>query len=191
MAVRRANQYTKSSCAQQKYFSSYVSLPALTATCFEVNTLGEFAPDRSVCSLGEGTEGRGVYLLPLQRHTRETSLSTWLPMPGLGHGFARVAHCVTARLRNFSHYCRPLRQYDVWFTCSGNREALTAAPTAHSVQKHAFRVHHWTSGEASLRHSSGWGTEAFPLSSVICAPVVLGLVYTSSKTSWKKGENII
>ena len=31
--------------------------------------------------------GRGMYLLPLQRHTRETSLSTWLPMPGL---FAKV-----------------------------------------------------------------------------------------------------
>ena len=26
---------------------------------------------------------RGMYLLPLQRHTRETSLSTWLPMPAL------------------------------------------------------------------------------------------------------------
>ena len=32
----------------------------------------------------------------------------------LGHGCARVAHCVTARWRNFSHYCRPLRHYDVW-----------------------------------------------------------------------------
>ena len=31
----------------------------------------------------------------------------------LEHGCARVAHCVTARCRNFSHYCRPLRQYDV------------------------------------------------------------------------------
>ena len=27
--------------------------------------------------------GRGMYVLPLQRHTRETSLCTWLPMPGL------------------------------------------------------------------------------------------------------------
>ena len=25
--------------------------------------------------------GRGLYLLPLKRHTRETSLSTWQPMP--------------------------------------------------------------------------------------------------------------
>ena len=61
---------------------------------------------------------------------------------GLGHGYARVAHCVTARRRNFSHYYRPLRQYDVRFTCSDIREALTAAPTAHSVQKQAFRVRH-------------------------------------------------
>ena len=34
-------------------------LPALSETCFEVNTLGEFAPDRSVCCVGEGTEGGG------------------------------------------------------------------------------------------------------------------------------------
>ena len=44
----------------------------------------------------------------------------------LSQGWARVAHCVTARWRNISHYCRPLRQYDVWFTCSEHREALTA-----------------------------------------------------------------
>ena len=37
----------------------YVSLPASTETCFEVNTLGECAPDRSVCSVGEGIEGGG------------------------------------------------------------------------------------------------------------------------------------
>ena len=47
----------------------YVSLPALTETCFEVNTLGEFAADRSVCSVG--TEG-GDVVAALQRHTRET-----------------------------------------------------------------------------------------------------------------------
>ena len=90
----------------------------------------------------------------------------------------------TARWRNFSHYCRPLRHYDVWFTCSHNREVLTAAPTAHGVHTQAFRVRHWTSREASLRHSSGWGTESFPLSSVICAPVV----YTDSCES---GDSIV
>ena len=42
----------------------------------------------------------------------------------LRQGCARVAHCVTARWRNFSHSCLPLRHYDVWFTCSDNREAL-------------------------------------------------------------------
>ena len=31
----------------------------------------------------------------------------------LDHGCARVAHCVTAKSLNISHYCRPLRQYDV------------------------------------------------------------------------------
>ena len=56
------------------------------------------------------------------------------------HGCARVAHCVTARWCNFSHYCRPLRQYDVWFPCSEHREALTGAPTAQSVHQQEFRV---------------------------------------------------
>ena len=46
---------------------------------------------------------------------------------GLGHGCARVAHCVIARWRNFSHYCRPLHQYDVRFTCTEHREALTTS----------------------------------------------------------------
>ena len=32
--------------------------------------------------------------------------------------------------------------HHVSMTCSDNREALTAAPTAHSVPKQAFRVHH-------------------------------------------------
>ena len=40
----------------------------------------------------------------------------------LGHGCAKVAHCVTARWRNFSHYCRPLRQCDVfWAQRSADR----------------------------------------------------------------------
>ena len=42
----------------------YVSLPALTETCFEVNTLGEFAPERSVCTVGEGIEGGDVLATP-------------------------------------------------------------------------------------------------------------------------------
>ena len=49
----------------------YVSLPALTETCFEVNTLGEFAPDRSVCSVGEGTEGGGVLAAPATSNSRD------------------------------------------------------------------------------------------------------------------------
>ena len=83
----------------------------------------------------------------------------------LYHGCARVAHCVTAWWRNFSHYCCKPRQYDVWFTCSEHREALTVAPTAHGVHKQEFTVQggkcivrHWTSGEATLRHTCGWGT---------------------------------
>ena len=42
----------------------YVSLPALKETCFQVNTLGEFGPDLSVCTVGEGTEGWGCTCCP-------------------------------------------------------------------------------------------------------------------------------
>ena len=35
-------------------------------------------------------------------------------MKSIEHGCARVAHCVTARWRNYSHYCHSLRHYDVW-----------------------------------------------------------------------------
>ena len=41
--------------------------------------------------------------------------------------------------------------------------------------KGKYIVRHWTSREASLLHSRSWGTEAFPLSSVICAPVLYTL----------------
>ena len=49
----------------------YVSLPALTEICFEVNTLREFAPDRSVYSVGEGTEGGGVLAAPATSYSRD------------------------------------------------------------------------------------------------------------------------
>ena len=44
----------------------YVSLPALTETCFELNTgtLGEFAPERSVCTVGGGIEVGGCICCP-------------------------------------------------------------------------------------------------------------------------------
>ena len=50
----------------------WVSLPVLTETCFEVNMLGQFAPDRSVCSVGEGIEGGGctVFAAPATSYSR-------------------------------------------------------------------------------------------------------------------------
>ena len=56
------------------------------------------------------------------------------------HWCTKVAHCITAWWRNFSHYCHLLRQYDIWFTCSEHREALTGAPTAHGEHKQEFAV---------------------------------------------------
>ena len=49
----------------------YVTLPALTETCFEINTLGEFAPDRSVCSVDEGTDGGGALVAPATSYSRD------------------------------------------------------------------------------------------------------------------------
>ena len=46
-------------------------MPALTETCFEVNTLVEFAPDSSVCSVPEGIEGGGVLAAPATSYSRD------------------------------------------------------------------------------------------------------------------------
>ena len=92
----------------------------------------------------------------------------------LDHGCAKVAHCVTTRWRNFSNYYRPVRQYDVfWAQGSTDRgaDSRRCTQTSDYSARVKYIVRHWASREASLRHSSGWGTEVFPLSSVICAPV--------------------
>ena len=72
----------------------YVSLPDLTETCFEVNMLGEFAPGRSVCSVGEGTEG-GVGTVPY------ISLSPAQPKVARPAGFFASVHVrpLLARVR--------------------------------------------------------------------------------------------
>ena len=96
----------------------------------------------------------------------------------LKHGRARVAHCVSTRWRNLSHYCRPLRHYDVWFTCLQHREALLGAPTTRGVHKQEFTVqggstYFATEQVGRLRYVTAvdGGLEAFPLSIVICASV--------------------
>ena len=80
----------------------------------------------------------------------------------LYHGRAKVAHCVTGRWRNFSHYCRPICQYDVvfWAQRSTARCAVSTRCTQTRVYsaRGKYIVRHWTSREASLCHSSGWGT---------------------------------
>ena len=87
-----------------------------------------------------------------------------LKLESLYHGRARVAHCVTGWWRNFSHYYRPLRQYDVWFTCSEHREALPGARTAHGVHHGCARVAHCVTARwrnffhycRPLRHYDVW-----------------------------------
>ena len=97
----------------------------------------------------------------------------------IDHGCARMAHCVTPRWRNFSHYCCPLGQYDVWFTCSDHREAPTDAPISTlctQTKVHSARgkyiVRHWASREFRYVTAVDGGLEAFHLSIVFCAPVV-------------------
>ena len=91
----------------------------------------------------------------------KTSVKLTLLTHLVEHGCARVAHCVTARWRNFSHYCCPLCQYDVFWA---QRSTRRCADRTRCTQTRVYSVRgkcivrHWTSREATLRHSSGWGT---------------------------------
>ena len=48
-------------------------LLALTETCFEVNTLWEIAPERSVCTAGWGIEGGDALAAPAMSYSRDLS----------------------------------------------------------------------------------------------------------------------
>ena len=54
--------------------------------------------------------GRGMHLLPLQRHSRETSLSTWLPMPDLQYKF--LISSIRVRLRAGSRVCGEMGEWN-------------------------------------------------------------------------------
>ena len=67
----------------------------------------------------------------------------------------------------------------VSMTCSEHREALTGAPTEHSVHKQEFTVQggraYFATVQVGRLHyvtTVDGGLEAFPLSIVICTPVV-------------------
>ena len=86
--IEHNKHLTLSSCAQQKYFSSQDSWNVRFHACFNKDMFrSKYARRVRPWSLSMLCRwrhwGRGMYLLPLQHHTRETSLSTWLPMPGL------------------------------------------------------------------------------------------------------------
>ena len=64
--------------------------------------------------------GEGRIMLELIRKRKRNWLGHWLRRncllkDALEHGCTRVAHCVPAQWPNFSHYCCPLRQYDVFW----------------------------------------------------------------------------
>ena len=53
------------------YVSAQPPLPALTETCFQVNILGEFSLDRSLCTIGGGTEGGDALAAPATLYSRD------------------------------------------------------------------------------------------------------------------------
>ena len=79
----------------------------------------------------------------------------------LHHGRARVAHCVTGRWRNVSHYCRPLHLIYVFWA---QRSTARCSVSTRCAQTRVYSargkniVRHLTSREVSLRHRNGWGT---------------------------------
>ena len=79
----------------------YVSLPALT-DMFRSKYARRVRPWSFSMHCRWQHWGRGMHLLPLQRHTRETSLSTWLPMPAVGLCICKVLGRV-----NISGHWRP------------------------------------------------------------------------------------
>ena len=101
----------------------------------------------------------------------------------LKHGCARVTHCVTARWRNFSHYCRPLRHYDVWFTCSDNREALQ--PRRQQTVYTNKRLEFATEGGGRLRFVTAvdGGLKRFPSVAWFAHPWSK-VLFTQSFVSW-------
>ena len=83
--IEHNKHLTLSSCAQQKYFSSHDSWNVRLLACFDRDMFRSKYVRRvhpwSFSMLCRWRYwGRGLYLLPLQCHTRQTSLSTWLPM---------------------------------------------------------------------------------------------------------------
>ena len=70
-----------------------------------------FVHSKNLLKTPHQSSGAGVRASIFNRCNHATVRTREVP---LVHGCARVAHCVTARWRNFSHYCRPLRHYDVW-----------------------------------------------------------------------------
>ena len=55
----------------EMYVSAQPPLSALTETCFQVNTLGEFGTDGSVCFVGEGIEGGDALAAPATSYSRD------------------------------------------------------------------------------------------------------------------------
>ena len=105
----------------------------------------------------------------------------------LVHGCARVAHCATARWRNYSHYYCPLRlSYVFWAQWSTGLCADSTRCTqtrVHSAREKNI-VRQWSRREASLRHSSGWWN--WSVSPQYRDLRTRALVYVPSKFLFKK-----
>ena len=93
----------------------------------------------------------------------------------VGHGCARVAHCVTARWRNFSHYCRPLRHYDVWLSVLIT-EKHWQPPRQHTVYRNK-RLEFATEQVGKLRYVTAvdGGLKRFPWVARFAHPCCRGM----------------
>ena len=111
-------------------------------------------------------------------HKHLLHVSQCISIP-LEHGCAKVSHCVTVgdvtSPTSAVHY--------VSMTCSEHREALTGAPTEHGVHKLEFTVQGGSAqfateqvGRLQYVTAVDGGLEAFPVSIVICAPVLQSLL---------------
>ena len=82
----------------------------------------------------------------------------------LVHGCARVAHCVTARLMYFPLLLSTTSVWRLIYVFWAQRSTDRCADSTRCTQTrvHCARgkyiVRHWTSRQASLRHSSSWRT---------------------------------
>ena len=126
-----------------------VRQPPCPAHCRASTCCGSYCTSEESCNVY--TQYRTSIVLFLIGWHCNTLLHTIVK--ALEHGCARVAHCVTARSPTTAVSMTDLR------VLSTEKHWQNIVYTNKSLQcKGKSIVRHWTSREATLRHSSAWGT---------------------------------